>query len=799
MIKNYLKIAWRNLLKNKASSVINIGGLAVGMAVAMLIGLWMYSELSFDKNIPNHDRIAQVMQNQWINNETDTWSAQAYPMGPILRAQYGGDFKHVIMSSWTNGHIFSIGDKNLKVSGNFMEPGITDMLSLKMVKGSRNGLKEPNSILLSQTAVKAIFGDADPMNKIIKIDHDDVLTVKVTGVYEDLPENSSFGDLTFISPWQLLVKDQHYDTRFNNPWGASWFQTFVQLADNADMNQVSYKIRDIKMKDLQRTKNSDARFRPVIFLQPMNNWHLRSDFKNGVNIGGDIQYVWLFGVIGVFVLLLACINFMNLSTARSGKRAKEVGIRKSVGSVRSQLIAQFYCESLVIAVFSLLFALIFVQLSLPFFNEVANKKISMPWGSLVFWLASIGFTLFTGLIAGSYPALYLSSFNPVKVLKGTFRAGRLASIPRKVLVVVQFTVSIVLIIGTIVVFNQVQYAKDRPIGYNVSGLMVVPLQTDYIAKKYDAIKNELLNSGVVASVSQSQTRITDGNSTNGGFTWQGKDPALQENFKSLAVSPEFGKTVKWQIKEGRDFDPALKSDSSGFIINEACVKYLGFKNPIGQTITWIGNGNYKIIGVVKDMVTESAYQPVEQTFFYLQKNLNIVDIRLSPNTSAHDAIDKIGAIFKKYDPSTPFEYQFADDDYAKKFDNEVRVGKLASSFASLAIFISCLGLFGMASFTAEQRVKEIGVRKVLGASVFNLWQLLSKDFVGLVIISLMIASPVAYYFMHKWLANFTYRSAMGWWIFAATAIGALLITVLTVSYQSLKAATANPVKSLRSE
>ena len=799
MIKNYLKIAWRNLLKSKASSVINVGGLAVGMAVAMLIGLWVFSELSFDKNIPNHDRIAQVMQNQWINNETDTWSSQAYPMGPILRAQYGSDFKHVIMSSWTGSHIISINDKNLKVSGNFMEPGITDMLSLNIIKGSRNGLKEPNSILLSQTAVKAIFGDADPIDKIIKIDHDDVLTVKVTGVYEDIPENSSFGDLAFISPWQLLVKDQHYDTRFGNPWGASWFQTFVQIADNADMNKVSDKIKDIKMKDLQRTKNSDARFRPVIFLHPMNNWHLHSDFKNGVNIGGGIQYVWLFGVIGVFVLLLACINFMNLSTARSEKRAKEVGIRKSVGSKRNQLITQFYCESLVIAVFSLLFALMFVQLSLPFFNEVAGKKLTIPWGSPLFWLAGIGFTLFTGLIAGSYPALYLSSFNPVKVLKGTFRAGRLASIPRKVLVVVQFTVSIVLIIGTIVVFNQVQYAKDRPIGFNVSGLMIVPLQTDYIAKKYDAIKNDLLTSGVVASVSQSQTRITDGNSSNGGFTWQGKDPALQENFKSLGISAEFGKTAKWQIKEGRDFDPSLKSDSSGFVINEACVKYLGFKNPIGQTITWIGNGNYKIIGVVKDIVSESAYQPVQQTFYWLRKDLNNVDIRLSPNTSAHEAIDKIGAIFKKYDPSTPFEYSFADGDYAKKFDTEERVGKLASSFAGLAIFISCLGLFGMASFMAEQRVKEIGVRKVLGASVFNLWRLLSKDFVGLVVISLFIASPLAYYFMHKWLENYTYRTSMGWWIFGITAAGALLITVLTVSYQSLKAAMANPVRSLRSE
>ena len=799
MIKNYLKIAWRNLIKNKASSFINIGGLAVGMAVAMLIGLWIYSELSYDKNFTNHDRIAMVMQNQWINNETDTWNSQAYPLGSELRRVYGNDFKHVIMSSWTGGHIISYADKNLKITGNFMEPGITDMLSLKLIKGSHNGLNDPKSILLSQSSAKAIFGDADPMDKIIKIDHDDVLTVKVTGIYQDLPENSSFGDLTFISPWQLLVKDQHYDTRFNNPWGASWFQTMVQIADKSDMNNVSVKIKDIKMKDLTRTNNSDARFKPVIFLHPMNKWHLYSDFKNGINTGGAIQYVWLFGIIGVFVLLLACINFMNLSTARSEKRAKEVGIRKSVGSARSQLIAQFYCESLLIAVCSFLFALLFVQLTLPLFNEVAGKKMSMPWAYSSFWLAGIAFTLLTGLIAGSYPALYLSSFNPVKVLKGAFRAGRFASIPRKVLVVVQFTVSIVLIIGTIIVFNQIQYAKNRPIGYNVNSLMVVPLQTDIIAKQYDAVKNDLMASGVAASISRSETRITDGNVTNGGFAWQGKDPALQENFKSLGISPEFGKTVKWQIKEGRDFNATLLSDSSGFIINEACVKYLGFKNPVGQTITWLGNGKYKIIGVVKDMVSESAYKPVQQTFYYLRKGLNNVDIRINPNISAHDVISKVGAIFKKYDPSTPFEYGFADDDYAKKFDNEERIGKLASTFAGLAIFISCLGLFGMASFTAEQRIKEIGVRKVLGASVFNLWRLLSKDFIVLVIIALIIATPVAYYFMHSWLQNYQYRSAITWWIFAITAIGAILITLATVSYQSIKAALANPVKSLKTE
>ncbi|HVW95672.1 MAG TPA: ABC transporter permease [Mucilaginibacter sp.] len=799
MIKNYLKIAWRNLVKNKFSSIINVGGLAVGMAVAILIGLWIWDELSFDQNFPNHDRIARVMQNQWINNETDTWNSQAYPLGLKLRSEFGADFKHVIMSSWTGGHILSYGDNNLKISGNFMEPGITEMLSLKMIKGSREGLNDPKSILLSASSAKAIFGNADPMNKSIKIDHDDVLTVKVTGIYEDLPQNASFADLTFISPWALLVKDQHYDTRFNNPWGASWFQTLVQIADNADMDKVSAKIKDIKMNDLVRTNNSDARFRPVIFLHPMNKWLLYSDFTNGVISGGDIQYVWLFGIIGVFVLLLACINFMNLSTARSEKRAKEVGIRKSVGSLRSQLVFQFYCESMLIAFFSLIIAGLLAQLALPFFNDVAGKNISLPWGSAAFWLIGLGFSLLTGAIAGSYPALYLSSFNPVKVLKGTFRAGSLATVPRKILVVLQFTVSIVLIIGTMIVFNQIQFAKNRPIGYNVNGLVVVPLQTDVINPQFEAVKNDLLASGVVSSVSRSETRITDGDVSNGGFEWQGKDPALQENFKSMAVSSDFGKTVGWKIKEGRDFNSAFASDSAGFIINEAAVKYLGFKNPVGQTITWIGNGKFKIIGVVKNMISESAYQPVEQTFFYLRKGLNNVDIRLRPNVNAHDAISKIGAIFKRYDPSSPFEYNFADDDYARKFQMEVRVGKLASCFAGLAIFISCLGLFGMASFTAEQRTKEIGIRKVLGATVFNLWRLLSKEFVLLVVISLLIAVPLSYYFMHKWLQGYQYRTEIAWWVFAGAGVGALLVTLLTVSYQSVTAALANPVKSLKTE
>ncbi len=796
MIKNYLKIAWRNLINNRFSSLINIGGLAVGMAVAILIGLWIFDELSFDRSFPNHDRIAAAMQNQWLNNETQTWNSEAITLGPALRANYSQDFKHVLMASWTGNHFLSVGNKTLTETGNFIEPGITDMLSLNMVEGSRDGLKDPSSILLSQSVAKAIFGNEDPMNKILVLDKKNA--VKVTGVYQDLPYNSSFGDLTFITPWQLLVNINHYDTFFHNPWGASWFQTYVQIADGSDMNKVSADIKEVKMNAIRH--QDDARFKPVIFLQPMNSWHLYSDFKNGVNAGGRIQYVWLFGIIGIFVLLLACINFMNLSTARSEKRAREVGIRKALGSVRRQLIVQFYSESLLITVVSFLFALIIAQLCLPFFNDIANKRMSVLWFSPLFWIIGLSFSILTGLVAGSYPALYLSAFKPVKVLKGTFRVGRLASIPRKVLVVAQFSVSVVLIIGTLVVYQQIQFAKDRPIGYSNEGLVFIPLQTDQVIKQYEPLKNDLLASGAVTSVAGSEGKVTDIYIGNSGFKWAGKDPALQEQFTTMAVSPEFGKTVDWKLLDGRDFNSAYPSDSLGFVINEAAAKFLGFKHPVGETLEWTGNGKYKILGVVKDMITSSPYDPVTQTLFFLNKpRLTNLNVRLNPNMSAHEALARIGDTYKKYSLGTPFNYEFIDKTYAQKFDNEERIGKLASCFAGLAIFISCLGLFGMASFVAEQRIKEIGVRKVLGATVFNLWQLLSKDFIVLIIISLLIATPASYYFMHKWLLGYQYRTEITWWVFAVAGIGAMALTLLTVSYQSIKAALANPVKSLKTE
>ena len=793
MIKNYLKITLRGLVKNKFYSFINIGGLTIGMAVAALIGLWVYDEWSFNKNFKNYDRIAQVMQNFTMNGETGTGITIPFPIGEELRKSYGSDFKSVSMASWNDSHILSFEDKKLTQSGSFFELQAVEMLSLQMLNGNKDGLKDPSSVLLSAATAKAYFGDGDPINNMMKIDNN--LNVKVTGVYKDFPYNSSFANVHFIASWELFASSQGLKNS-KDPWRCNCYLSYVQLADNADINKVSAKIEDIK---LGKVDKSELMQKPQIFLHPMSRWHLYSEFKNGVNAGGRIQYVWLFGIIGIFILLLACTNFMNLGTARSEKRAKEIGIRKSVGSLRRQLIFQFFSESLMVAVVAFFLSLLLVQLALPYFNEVADKRTVILWTNPVFWMVGIGFSMITGVIAGSYPALYLSSFNPVKVLKDTFKAGRFSAVPRKVSVVVQFTVSVILIIGTIIVFRQVQFAKDRPIGYSRDGLVTAPEITADMHDHFDVVKNELINSGAIKSMAEAGSPTTDIWSTNAGFNWKEKDPRQAVEFPNIDVAQDYGKTIGWQFTRGRDFSKEFLSDSLAFIMNETAVKYTGLKNPVGETITWDGV-SYKVIGVIKDMVIESPYVPVRPMLFHLSPYQgNVVIAKVNPAISAHEALGKIEAVFKKYNPVQSFDYKFVDEAYEKKFGNEQRYGKLASFFAVLAIFISCLGLFGMASFVAEQRIKEVGVRKVLDASVFGLWRLLSQQFVLLVLLSCSIAISIAWYFLNDWLQQYEYRTTVSWWIFVIAVMLALLITLLTVSVQAIKAAVANPVRSLRTE
>jgi len=793
MIRNYLKIAWRNLVKNKVYSFINIGGLAVGMAVAVLIGLWIYDELTYDRYHSHYDRIAQVMQHQTWNGEIGTQEANPAQMAEEIRHVYGSDFTYVLQASWNNDHTLTYGEKMFNKSGSYFEPEVPEMLTLHMLAGTRKGLEDMNSILLSASVAEAYFGSEEPIGKVLRMDNE--VDLKVTGVYEDIPPNSSFADLKFIAPWSLYLNQNKWIAKMENPWGSNYTRTFAMISEKADMEKLSAKIGKVKFN---KVNESEKRYKPIVFLHPMAKWHLFSDFKQGVNTGGAIDNVWLFGTIGFFVLILACINFMNLSTARSEKRAKEVGIRKSVGSVRTQLITQFFSESILIAVLAFLIAILLVAMTIPYFNDVAGKHTAFPWRQPLFWVAGVAFSLLTGVVEGLYPALFLSSFRPVAVLKGTFRIGRNASLPRKALVVLQFSISTILIIGTMIVYQQIQYAQNRPMGYNKSGLIWVSAAEE-IHKHLDAVRTELITAGAITEIAESGSPITNVWNTNGGFDWEGKDPNQAVDFPNNAVTVEYGKTVGWTVKDGRDFSRDFATDSSAFILNEAAVTFIGLKEPLGKVIRW-ENKPYTIIGVVKDVILQSPYTPVRGAMWHLAKGKeNVFMIRINPAAKPHEAMAKIEGVFRRLNPTAPFAANFVDEEYARKFGNEKRIGELSTFFAILAILISCLGLFGLASYVAEQRTKEIGIRKVLGASVANLWRMLSQDFVLLVVISSVISIPIAYTFAHRWLQQYDYRTTISWWTFAVAVVGAIVITLLTVSFQAIKASTANPVNSLRSE
>jgi len=795
MLKSYFRIGWRNLVQNKMYSLINILGLATGMAVAMLIAFWIKDELSYNNYHKNHQQLAQVMTT-FIDNDgsMETGEAVCMPIGNELRTKYGSDFKNVAMASWNFGHILAVGEKKISEQGMWVEANFPAMFSLKMLQGNINSLSDPSSILLSETLAKTLFGNDNALNKMIKLDNKE--SYKVAGIFEDLPRNTSLYDAKYFLSWKKYITTQEWLKNAATQWNNHSFQAYVQVADNVDMNKETGKIKNVVMA--HKSAATEGKEQALLF--PMDSWRLYSDFSNGKSSGGRIQFIWLFSIIGVFVILLACINFMNLSTARSEKRAKEVGIRKTVGSVRSQLIGQFLSESVMIAFLSFLFSILLALLLLPLFNKLSDKSIGLPWLDPVFWLLALAFTFITGIISGSYPAFYLSKFDPIKVLKGTFRVGKFASLPRKILVVVQFTFSIALIIGTIIVFKQIQFAKNRPVNYRAEGLISVDMSTPDLYGHYDALRSDLLATGAVDNMAESSSPTTAVYSNQIGFDWQGKDPSTLPAFGTIWVTTDFGKTIGWKIKEGRDFSKDFITDSTAMILNEAAVKLVGMKEDIvGQTITF-NDKKYHVVGVVKDMIMESPYKPVTPTIFMCNpENVGIVTVAIKKAVPVADALNKIEAVFKKYNPGAPFDFKFNDEVYAKKFDDQQRLGKLATFFTILATFISCLGLFGLASFVAEQRKKEIGVRKVLGASVYNLWQMLSKEFALLVFISCFIAIPLAWYYLHSWLQQYTYRTTISIWVFIFAGLGALIITLLTVSYQAIRAARANPVNSLRTE
>jgi putative ABC transport system permease protein len=790
MFRNYVKVAWRNMIHNKVYSTLNIMGLGAGMAVALLIGLWIYGQYAYDRFLPGYHQLYQLKLNFNYNGDIHTQSGSALPMIDELRKNYP-EVKYASETDWSSRHSLVVGDKKLSPWGLTVGTDFLKMFSFPLLQGNVHTVfDQPNSIILTQSVAKALFGDEDPVNKIIRIDNKN--NIKVTGVLKDVPANSTL-QFSYLLPFSYMEQADTDTKKARTQWTNYSFPGYIQLQADANVEAFENKIKNILAKH-------DPSHKIEVVLHPAKNWRLLNEFTNGQATDGFIQYVRIFGIVGILVLVIACINFVNLSTARAEKRAREVGLRKSIGSSRKQLIIQFLSESLLITLMAFAVSLGLVELALPYFNTITSGNMAVPYTNVMFWCMMTGYVLLTGVLAGSRPAFYLSSFNPVRVLKGTVRFGKGAALPRKILVVLQFSCSIALIISTIIIYEQVNYAKDRPKGYNASQLMMTNNSED-LSKNYNALKNDLLQSGEVVSVTSAASGMLYFPASFSLSNWPGKKAGESLEMSVAAISQDYFKTVGMTLKSGKDFAGIASADTSNLILNEAAVERLRLTDPLNQLITFErSKKTMRVIGVVKNAVVGSPFYAASPAIYLYNPGwAGSIMYRLKPNVNTKQAITKIEAIFNKYNPSYPYDYHFADEAFNATLKVEVLVGTLASIFAGLAVFISCLGLFGLAAYIAEQRKKEIGIRKVLGASVSRLWFMLSGDFIWLVVISCVIASPVAFYFLQEWLQKYDYRITIGPRAFLVAATATIVITLFTISYQAIRSALANPVKSLKSE
>ena len=788
MLKNYFLIAWRNLLRSRTFSAINISGLAIGMAGAVLILLWIANEISYDRFHQNGDRLYEAWNRVNRNGKIESWNTTPKVLASTLQSDFP-EVEQTARVSDAGSVLVNAGEKRLNASGSIVDSTFFQLFSFPLLRGSdKNVLNSPNAVVITESLAQKLFRNEEATGKTVRLNNEDNFTV--TGVVKDLPNNTRF-NFDFLLPWSYL-KAKGWGDDF---WGNNSVSTYVLLKPAATLASIEPKLATLR----KRYDKEDPA--GGFFLHPASRWRLYSQFENGVTVGGRITVVRMFGILAGFLLLIACINFMNLSTARSQKRAKEVGIRKVMGAGRPSLIGQFMGESVLLSLLAGVLALLLVKLCLPAFNGLVEKQLVLPYNSAVFWLLAIGFILVTGLLAGSYPAFFLSSFKPVKVLKARAQPARALVTPRKVLVVLQFVFAITLIISTLVVKQQINHAQARGIGYNRDALVYHPLSAD-LAKNFAALKSELFSSGAAVSVTQTSGPLTEGWSNTTGIEWPGKDPADKTLFDRMRADDAIAETAGFEIASGRDFDlRSYSTDSTAILLTESAVKTMNLKEPLGQIVRDNGT-NWHVVGVMKDFILNSPFQKTVPTVIEGAKasySLNIIHARLNAKNSTAQNLKIAEAIFKKHNPAYPFEPKFIDEEYAKKFDSEKRTAAFTAVFAGVSIFISCLGLFGLAIYTAQNRIKEIGVRKVLGASVASIAALLTKDFITLVLIAFVLAVPLAWWAMQQWLQSFAYRIAVGWWAFAAAGLGAVLIAVLTVGFQAIKAAIANPVKSLRTE
>lgn len=785
MIQNYLKTTFRNLWKNKGFTFLNIFGLGIGIACASLIFLWVEDEINFNNYFSNKENLYKIKDSQTYDGTTFTFDATPGPLAAGIKTEIPG-IKNTARSSWGQQSLFSLGDKDIYERGMYVDSSFLKMFQLQFVQGNAStAFEQLHSLVITEKMAHKFFGNDNAIGKSLRVDNN--TSSIVTGVISDLPESVSF-QFDWLAPFKIFENQNNW----LQSWGNNGVLTYVELQPGADTKAINRKLYNYV-----QSKAKDAEAKMSIY--PMSRWRLYDSWKDGKEVPGRIKYVNLFSLIAWIILLIACINFMNLSTARSEKRAREVGVRKVLGAGKSKLVGQFIGESVIMALISAVVAICATYVVLPAFNTLVEKQLSIHLFQPLHIAALLAIALICGLIAGSYPAFYLSSFNPVAVLKGNrLKTNGSAGFIRKGLVVVQFTISIILIISTIIIYQQINHAKNRSLGYDKENLIYLPLQGK-LKEHFNAVKNDLVQTGVVKDAALSQSTILQLGSNTGDFQWQGKDPNKQVLITVESVSPEYTSTMGMKVEKGRNFYGDIKSDSGNIIINQTLAKIIGGKNIIGSLIT-NGDNKFTVAGVIDDFVYNNLYSPSSPLILFPDTaGTNFLTIRLKKTSNIAGALTKVENVIKANNPGFPFDYKFVDDQFDQFFKTEMLIGKLASVFSILAIFISCLGLFGLAAYTAERRTKEIGIRKVLGASANGLAGLLSKEFLILVLISCLLAFPIAWWMMHNWLDSYEYRVSISWPIFLVAGLLAMLIALLTVSVQAIKAALANPIQSLRSE
>ncbi|MCW3109883.1 MAG: acetylornithine deacetylase [Segetibacter sp.] len=795
MFRIYFKTSIRSLWKNKGYSFLNIFGLAIGIACAGLIFLWVESEANYDKFNVKKDNLYYARVNATFDAGIFTHGSTPGVMAPAAQAEIPGIANTCRTTEGSTSLLFSIGDKSVYSSGIYAEPSLFSMFTLPFVQGNaKSAFTQLYSLVITEKTAKKLFGNENNVvGKTVRVDNKQDYIV--TGVLKDIPENSSL-QFEWVAPFQIWYQQ--------SPWAYRWennsLTTYVELKPGASLSAVNKQLYNL----VQRKAPTSIGH---VFLFNMNDWRLYDQFENGKQTGGGrIEYVRLFSIIAWIILVIACINFMNLATARSEKRAREVGVRKVLGAGKKGLVMQFIGEALFMSSIAAVSAVIIISLVLPAFNRLVQKQLILDLIDPLHISALLLITLICGLVAGSYPSLYLSSFNPVFVLKGIKLKSGSAAFIRKGLVVLQFSISIVLIISTSIIYQQIQHVKSRQLGFDKENLIEMNIQGD-MPKNYAAIKQDLLNTGVVENTALSDHATIYGGNNTDGMTWEGKAPGAKILISQRYVTPEFISTSGIKVIEGRDFKPAdsiYVSKNINILVTASLAKLIGKESAIGKTLRSEGdtsNTTATIVGVVNDYVYGNMYDKPDPVFFVCTAptNTTVMYVRTKAHVNTEKALAQIAAVMKKDNPAYPFQYRFVDDQFNEMFISEMLISKLSRVFAALAIIISCLGLFGLAAYTAERRTKEIGIRKVLGASAAGLAGLLSKDFLQLVVLSCLVAFPVAWWAMNQWLQNYQYRIQISWWIFIAAGVVAILIALVTVSFQAIKAAIANPVKSLRTE